>query len=195
MQLFEEKDGKVILSTELKLVPEFKRVITADKDIAKRGALKTFTYIYFMYDYRSPYNQALALEDRRIKVCTDLQLASGWKEDLLTKEAISKYMEFLNTASLQMLIALREGLFTAREAVEMLTFQLQGQISLAKNAGSASEIDPMDKVMSLIDNLFKVSDKLPKMLDTLTSLEERVKTEQSNTSKIRGGGTKGLFED
>jgi len=104
----------VILAPELKLVPEFKKVITADKDIAKRGALKTFAYIYFMYDYRSPYTQTSSPKERKSKVLTALNLPHSYQEDSLTKEAIKKYLEFLNTASLQMLVSLREGLFTAR---------------------------------------------------------------------------------
>lgn len=192
MQLFEEREGKVTLSAELKLVPEFKSIISSDKDPSKRGALRIFTYIYFVYDYKSPYYQSLPLNERKVKVMGDLHFDANWKEDLNVLTAVNKYLQFLETASLKMLCSLREGLFTARDAVEVLTKKLSEEIQSVKDD---DEPGGMDNVMGLIDNLFKVSDKLPKMLDTLTSLEERVKTEQSNESKIRGGGTKGYFEE
>jgi len=43
--------------------------------------------------------------------------------------------------------------------------------------------------------MLDLSDKLPKAISTITALEEEVKKEQANDSKIRGGGQRGAFED
>lgn len=200
MQLFEEKEGKVIVATELKLVPEFKKIINGDRDAVKRYSTKVFGYIYFMYDFKSPY-MVLPEKERRIKVIEAMQLPEGWKEDLEVADAVRRYKAFQETPSLKMLSSLREGLFASRDAIDVITGGLSEAVQNIRNAGfEPNEEEPgsnsgIDRVMEFIDNLFKIADKLPKMFDALKTLEDKVKTEQSEGSKIRGGGTKGLFED
>mgnify|MGYP003676496302 CR=1 FL=1 len=43
--------------------------------------------------------------------------------------------------------------------------------------------------------LLEISEKLPKAIENITSLEEKVKKEESNDVRIKGGGKKGMFED
>jgi hypothetical protein len=57
--------------------------------------------------------------------------------------------------------------------------------------------DPVDigSVVKSVTQLIDLSEKLPKAIDTISDLEEKVKKEQSNESRIKGGGTKGIFEE
>jgi len=50
-------------------------------------------------------------------------------------------------------------------------------------------------VVKSVTQLIDLSEKLPKAIDTISDLEEKVKKEQSNESRIKGGGTKGIFEE
>ena len=54
MRLFKEDNFQVVINPEAKLIPEFKKIITNDKDRKKRNAHKHLAYIYFICDYRSP---------------------------------------------------------------------------------------------------------------------------------------------
>jgi hypothetical protein len=50
-------------------------------------------------------------------------------------------------------------------------------------------------VVKSVTQLIELSEKLPKAIDTISDLEDKVKKEQSNDARIKGGGTKGMFED
>ena len=43
--------------------------------------------------------------------------------------------------------------------------------------------------------MLEIAEKLPKAIDSITTLEEKVKKEESNDPRIKGGGKKGMFED
>ena len=57
--------------------------------------------------------------------------------------------------------------------------------------------DPVDigTVVKSVTQLIELSEKLPKAIDTISDLEEKVKKEQANESRIKGGGKKGIFEE
>ena len=48
MKLFKEENFQVVIETEAKLIPEFKKIIVNDKDRKKRTAHKYLSFIYFM---------------------------------------------------------------------------------------------------------------------------------------------------
>jgi hypothetical protein len=43
--------------------------------------------------------------------------------------------------------------------------------------------------------MLEIAEKLPKAIENITTLEEKVKKEESNDTRIKGGGKKGMFED
>ena len=51
------------------------------------------------------------------------------------------------------------------------------------------------EAVKLIGKLLELAEKLPAVVKTVGDLEERVKQEQAAETKLRGGGSKGLFED
>jgi hypothetical protein len=55
--------------------------------------------------------------------------------------------------------------------------------------------DDIGKLIGYVQELIKLSSSIPKAIDVLNDLEEKVKKEQTGESRIRGGGEKGMFED
>jgi hypothetical protein len=185
MALFEEKENRVIISPEFKLIPEFKEVLKRDRDPEKRGALQVLAYIYFMYDYRSPYSK-YGEEERSERLVKDLSLGDKWKPDSTTLSAKQKYLELQETPTIKTLRSIRDGLIVSSQAIDNLSRNITDSIS---------DDDDVEGMVKMVTSLLSIADKLPKVVESISSLEEKIKKEQSTDTKLRGGGSKGMFED
>ena len=193
MQLFREENFQVIIDPELKVIPQFKRIITRDRDRKKRAAFKELAYIYFAYDYKSPYFIYPETE-RKMRVRKDLELEPGWMEDSEMKDAIAKYISFLDSPAIKSLIAIREGLLSSAKVIDALRIRIDETLADATDQDAEDPVD-IGSVVKSVTQLIDLSEKLPRAIDTISDLEEKVKKEQSNESRIKGGGTKGIFEE
>lgn len=186
MELFIIEENQVILSPELRLVPTFKKLITRDKDRYKRSALSEFSYIYFMYDYKSPYMK-YAEKDREEQIIKQFKLGENWKPDEDIKAAIKQYIEFQETPSIKVLKSTKEALLNASKVIDVMN----------ETVSTALDGEQKDMVTAIetVDNLLKLAEKLPKMISTIVTLEEKVQKEQHENAKVRGGGQTGHYED
>lgn len=184
MELFTIEENQVIISPELRMVPAFKKLITRDKDRYKRFALSELLYIYYMYDYKSPYMNISDI-DRHAQICKHLKLID-WKPDNEVQEAIDQYLEFQETPSIKALKSTRNALLNASKVIDVMN-------SLVEAALSTPDKD-MVTAMETTEKLLTLADKLPKTIQTIVTLEEKVQKEQHENSKIRGGGKAGLYE-
>ena len=87
--------------------------------------------------------------------------------------------------------AIKEGLLTSAKVIDALN----EQISISLELVDGDEDRDVGSIMKDVTKLLQVSSEIPKAIDTINSLEEKVKKEQANEAQIRGGGTKGMFED
>jgi hypothetical protein len=104
---------------------------------------------------------------------------------------MDKYNNLQRTPTISALKAIREGLLTSSRVISALN----EQIEIALDTVDGEEGKDVGSIMRDVKRLLDVSEQLPKAIDTINSLEEKVKKEQANETVIRGGGTKGLFED
>ena len=188
MGLFKYEDNKVVVDLELKLIPEFRKLIANDKDRFKKNVLKEFSYIYFMYDYKSPYVN-YSEEDRHNKLVKELEL-EDFKVDKTLQDAIDKYIELQETPTLKSLKATREGLLTASKVITKLQRVIDASLEAIDDENNDMEI-----ILTNVEKLLKISSALPSAVNTVQQLEKKVKEEQVGESKIRGGGKVNLFED
>lgn len=193
MRLFREENFQVIIDPEIRLIPEFKRIITRDRDRQKRDAFKELSYVYFVYDYRSPY--AIYPEgERKVRVRKDVQLPDGWMADKEMQEAIAKYQSLLDTPTIKSLTAIREGLLSSAKAIDALRLRIDQALAMIDSDDEEEQVD-ISTVVRSVTQLLELSEKIPKAITTISDLEDKVKKEQSNDTRIKGGGTKGLFEE
>jgi len=188
MKLFREENFQVVIETEARIIPEFKKIIVNDKDRKKRTAFKYLSFIYFMCDYRSPYSIYPEAERKR-RLLEDLKIDTAITDDV--KRGMDKYNNLQRTPTISALKAIKEGLLTSSKVINALNEQIQ----IALDTVDGDEDKDVGSIMRDVKRLLEVSEQLPKAIDTINSLEEKVKKEEANESKIRGGGTKGLFED
>lgn len=186
MGLFKYEDGKVDLDLEIKLIPEFRILIANDKDRFKKTALMEFAFIYFMYDYKSPF-YIYEEQERFAKVRKDCGFDKDWKIHKKLQDAIDKYLELQETPTIKSLKAIKDSLLTSSKVIRVLQKNIESKMS-------SEDIDD-DDLVDKVEKLLKLSDKLPSAIDSITRLEEKIKAEQSTNTKIRGGGNIGYFEE
>ena len=189
MKFFKEENHRIIVDPEIKVIKEFRNLIAKDKDREKREALKWFAFIFYMNDYRSPFFN-YAESERHKRVCRSVQLPEDFKPFKEITEATKTYNEFQQTATVKTLKAIKDGLITSSRVIELI----KTQIDTLLETGDIDS-DELDSITKNVTRMLDLADKLPKAIKTITVLEEEVKKEQSGDSKIRGGGTKGHFED
>ena len=175
------------MDTELRLIPEFKALLSRDRTTDKKQAVKEFSFIYFFHDHKSPYF-IYPEDERRLRVSNDTGLGKDYKPDEKVTAAIAKYLELSKTPTIQSLTSIREGLLTSSRLIDTL----RGRIESALADPLLEDIDP---VVRSVTRMLEISEKLPKAIENITSLEEKVKKEESNDTRIKGGGKKGMFED
>lgn len=187
MRLFREENFKVVVEPELKLIPEFKALLTRDRTGDKKNALKEFSYIYFVHDHKSPY-YIYPDEERRLRVSRDAGLGEDYSPDKRVYDAITKYLELSKTPTIQSLSSIREGLLTSSRLID----SLRERIDAALTDPNLEDIEP---VVRSVTRMLEISEKLPKAIENIAQLEEKIKKEESSDTRIKGGGRKGMFED
>ena len=97
-------------------------------------------------------------------------------------------MELSKTPTIKSLTSIREGLLTSSRLIDTLRERID-------DALADPELEDIDPVVRSVTRMLEISEKLPKAIENITALEEKVKKEESTETRIKGGGKKGMFED
>jgi hypothetical protein len=196
MRLFEDLRGRVVPTPEAKLVPEIKKIIARSKD----NGLGELSYLYFMYDYRSPY-ATYSPDARKRILLTELNLPAKFQEDVLFIEARTKYLKFIETPTSKSMVSVKNGLDKMHRLVDILADEVEKSI-VKLQAVEGEDEDEDDERQKLItravnnmNKILEISQVLPKNIASLQSLQEQIQKEQSTTTTVLGGGAVGAFED
>jgi hypothetical protein len=190
MRLFVMEGFVVRVDPELRIIAEFRDLIAEDKDREKRNATTWFAYIYHTVDYKSPY-QMYEEKERHIRILKDLKLDPKFKLTVRMKAALAKYKELQETSATRTLRTTREALQASERGIRAINRKIDEYLSPDED----DESDNTGEAVKLIGKLLDLAEKLPAVVKTVGDLEEQVKKEQSAETKLRGGGSKGLFED
>jgi hypothetical protein len=170
MGLFDYKDYKVVISPDAAAIPPFRKIWERDKSKEKHKATQELSYIYFVYDFKSPYN-IYPEEDRKIKVNTDFIKDPDWTPDPEVLVAIDEYKEFQRTYSMRFLESAR-GL-----ADKLSTYFDEVDFNATDESGK-----PIYSAKDAVSNLKQVGD----VIESLDKVEEKVKKEIDSKAKVRG---------
>ncbi|MDY0387845.1 MAG: hypothetical protein RBT65_12125 [Methanolobus sp.] len=179
----------VTVSNEYLQLKPFKAIYTKDKNRKKTGAMGIFSFIYFYADYKSPYVKYV--EEERIDILKrDLGLSDDFKITQEIRLAIDMYKELNETISVSTLTDVRNAILMSGQVIKELTQSIKSTL-----LGTDEDESDIDVAVDRLNKLLTLSEKLPKVLNVIESLEEKVKIEQSKDTVIRGGGETGAFED
>ena len=186
--LYNNVSGQVELNVpELLLVDEFKALIDNKRNVCKEDktgkqhlkAFKEFTYIWLALDWQSLYAD-YSEQERHHEALKDSGITEEEFNDLLFRAACRKYRQLQRaTRSIKVLQA--------------------AQLTVDKFIDYFTNIDPEERDEQTGKPIYKVKDimaeisSLDKVLDELKTLEEQVKKEISEKSKLRAGATEGYM--
>ena len=186
--LYNNLNNKVELNTpEILLVREFAALMTPERNICdedKTGlkgirAFKEFTYIWLALDWQSLYAD-YSEQERHHEALKDSGITEEEFNDPLFRAACRKYRQLQRaTRSIKVLQA--------------------AQLTVDKFIDYFTNIDPEERDEQTGKPIYKVKDimaeisSLDKVLDELKTLEEQVKKEISEKSKLRAGATEGYM--
>jgi len=167
---------------EVLTIKEFSKIIKRDKSKGKIVAISELSYIWFFCDYKSDFVQIIDEDERSIEIINSLvALGNKWHPDDTVLSAIEKYKQLSNTITSRMLE-------DARSIVDnMSIWAKNAALHLDEMSGDRPKYD-ISKIQAFIRDV-------PKMLDTLNSLEEKVLREKDTGDRHRGTQEKSLFED
>jgi hypothetical protein len=176
MKLFEFRNFEPIATEEVVLIPAFAALIKKFPDTY----IDYFTYIFFMYDYRSDFNDIVDIGMRHKMVMENVLPGKSIENSVALGKAIEVYDLMQISPSMRLVISAR----IAMSKIE--TFLNDVDLTL---------LDGNDKPIYNVKQIADVVGNLSKMTTALNDLESTVKREMDEGSRIRGGGNKGFFED
>ena len=173
MELFKYNNYNVEVNPKALMLKDFANVW--DKYKNKDYALGEFSYIWFVGSYTSAFAGIIDREEREQEVLESLgyNVRSKIKIDKKTEKAIEKLEKIQLTPALSFL----KTAYTAMEKVR-------------KHIDS---IDVSDTKRA--ESIVGIITKSPSIIKMLSDLEQQVKEESEESSRIKGGKKKGMFED
>jgi len=173
MGLFDYRNYQVIIPPDALVIPSFKAIWDRDKTKEKHTATQELSYIYFAYDFKSPYN-IYPLNERLIKVISDFIKKPDWTPDSLLRSAIDEYNEFQRTYSMRFL-----------ESARGLADKLSSYFDEVDFHAVDEKGKPMYSATDAVRNLKEVGN----VIESLDKVEEKVKKEVDSKTKVRGQKT------
>lgn len=193
MSLFTENKGSLSIAPEIQKIDAFSQIIKRDKDKAKRNAHNELAFVYFWADYKSPYLNNV--EPKRLEILRkDLRLGADWKMDSVIKAAIAKYRELNETPTIKTLRTVKETLAVTVAVTESMRKKIEDSLSKYENEEPTDTSEDITVIIQAVTSLIGLSEKIPKTIAILESMEEKAKKEAID-EKIYGGGAAGLFEN
>ena len=159
--LLHVQDNKVIPSSYALTIREFKNL-----------NIEELAYIYFMIDHRSPF-AVYDWNKRKIEVKFSIfGDISKWTPSSKVKQACEKYEKLIETSAVKLLKAAKESI------VKLEKYFRDIDLTLTDDNGR-----PIFHAKDLINNL----EKMGRVVDGLTRLEDIVKKEEQAANTNRGG--------
>lgn len=191
IKLFEMGDNNMVtLNKEwISLIPEFRRLLARDKGGPgdgsgkyKKQAQREFTYIFLMYDFRSPFENYPDREREQ----------EALRASELTKGKIESDGDIW--AAIRMYEKLMEKVSPTLSSWRKMKTTVQTLEDYLENVDMTERTDTGGKVHSIKEIQDGIKG-MPSTHKSLIEMEEQVKKEMMDDSGLRGGATKGGDED
>ena len=184
---YNNDNGEVILEKgEILLIREFAALMENKRNICKEDstgekhlrAYREFTYIWLAIDWESFYKD-YSEQERHQEALKDANLSEEEWNDPVFRAACRKYREL-------------------QESIRSIRMLHSSQKIVDKFIDYFDAVDPQERDDQSGKPIWKVKDmqselaNLPKVLDELKEVEQRVKKEMEEQSQLRGGAVEGF---
>lgn len=180
MELFDFKDGRVIIHPAAFTLKPIKELIDRDKTKDKRNAIEDISFVYFYCDYKSDFNDILDDKEKIAEIKKICISREKWDIDDKIQQAIDFYLERQETTSSKLLQSTKHALSELDNFYKNLDFN--------ERDSNGKPIFDVSKVMNSLAGLGKT-------VQSLKDLEDIVRREREEQARVRGGGAIGDYED
>ena len=190
-----EENWETSISPEALEFEAFKKLIKKHPKLAKQ----LLAYVRLIEHPLSPFME-YPEKQRSARIAQTLGMEIN-PLDYAILEARKGYRETLRSSNSDTVSAIRDGLFSAvnliersSSLVETLIDEVDGKnLKNAKNKADA--IKNLKEANDLLDNILDKAAKVPKAIETLDDLSEKLRKKMSQKRKVRGKGDINLFEE
>jgi hypothetical protein len=177
-KIFDIINGDVVITAEALAIPAFKQIWDNDKSKSKGKATNEIKYVAFLCDHmKSPYKDFPEYEKEAL-IKHDI-FKEEWEPNELVKEACTTYLKLTETPTMRLLRA-------SKSAVDKLAIYLESV--------DFDKLDSNGKPYSARDVVFNLGN-IGNLVKSLNVLDQAVKREQTDNTKVQGGTEIGYFED
>ena len=207
--VFKIEDGLLVIDKDyIRGIPKFSKILQRDKGSEgdfdgrkKEYAFKEFYYIKMVAD-KFCYPAQAGLNEKETHICAikEAQLPDTYKPDKEIKECIEKYKEIqdLTTPTLNTIHSLLQGLKVSNVICRNIIKNIESTIELMESDRQRclENDQPVDlaKVLAMtttliqqLEQLNKIGNNIPKTIESLEKLEEKLSKEISGVNISRGG--------
>lgn len=207
--IFKIEEGLLVIDKDyVRGIPKFRKILERDKGSVgdfdgkkKEYAFKEFYYIKMVAD-KFCYPAQAGLNEKETHLCAikESQLPDTYKPDKEIKDCIEKYKEIqdLTTPTLNTIHSLLQGLKVSNVICRNIIKNIESTIELMENdrQKSIENNSPIDLAKDLamttaliqqLEQLNKIGNNIPKTIETLEKLEEKLSKEISGVNISRGG--------
>jgi len=207
--VFKLENGLLILDKEyIRGIEEFRRILERDRgsegDADGRKKFMAFKHFMYMYITNSPaaYPQKGGYSDKESHIAgiKESKLPDNYKPDAELKTCMEKYKEIraaLNPASQSLSIIVKSLRLSSKIAENITTSMEDSLEAMAKEKAQLkasgeptnipAELLMNEKLIAQLDQVIKISNKVPDTIKTLEATEARLLQEEMGESLGRGG--------
>lgn len=160
-------------SPESLAIPVFANIVVNSKDTTE--ALKKFAYIFHLLDTRSPYI-SYESEQREKELKITLFDDENWEPDEYVEAGIDLYQTLYMSPAELLLDAAIGAIHKSRAFLNHIDISVDSESTYKEVAEKAKILKDVNTTL----------ERLPKTLDSLTTLREKVNEERLTSNKIRG---------
>lgn len=180
MELFQFDGERVTFSPQALALKPFKALWDRDRTQDKKRSFAELALLYYVVDYRSPFNNYVDESERFRAALEIIDLNKGWKPDKKFDEAKELYRELQITPAI-------EALETARLALD----KVKGFV----NDLDMHERDNRGGYVHKPADLIRYVKDIEGALESLDKVEVRVKKQIENKNELKGEQVAADFED
>lgn len=178
MKLVRINNFKLEVDDELLLLKPFKELYKQDRSSNKDKFMEFLSILYYTFDPRSDFNYISNESERLEEVCA----ANGFQVPKFSdkeKVCIELYKQMTKTMSSMLLEDTRATIDKVRQMLKSIDLTI---------------LEEKDKI-NAIKTIATTASIIPKLLKDLSESEKIVTKELEESGRLRGNGSKKLFED
>jgi len=178
-KIFDINNGEVVITPEALAIPIYKAIWDGDKSKSKDKAKNEIKYVVYLCDQvKSPYKDFPEYEKATV-IKQDLFKDKNWIPSETVEWACNTFIKMYETPAIRLLRA-------SKSAVDKLAIYLESV--------DFEKLDVNGKPYSARDVVFNLGN-IGNLVKSLSMLEDAVRKEQSEGSRVQGGTEVHYFED